>query len=75
MPATRLPGSPEGLMTTRFPDAGPYLRRILQSYRDQDTSELRRAISEAFDVGIPVEHLITVLAGRLVNATKENHHV
>lgn len=58
-------------MTTNFPSPAPFIARILQSYRDQDTSELRRAISNAHDAGIPVEHLITVLAGRL---TEGAHH-
>lgn len=57
-------------MTADFPDTSPFIRRILTSYRDEDASELRRAVSDAFNAGIPVEHLITVLAGNLINALK-----
>ncbi|OII14212.1 hypothetical protein BIU97_01815 [Curtobacterium sp. MCBA15_009] len=50
------------------PDPTPFIERILASYRDQNTSALRSAISDAHKAGIPVEHLVTVLAAKLTDS-------
>ncbi|PCN47410.1 hypothetical protein Csp2054_12145 [Curtobacterium sp. 'Ferrero'] len=53
-------------------DPQPFIDRILASYRDQNTSALRSAISDAHDSGIPVEHLITVLAANLTDSLNQS---